>query len=167
MFIPAPLISPLLSIQSIPDYLSDLEDIQDISGGIGVYGSAAAYALVWELGSRRLKRPGPKTLWSVNRDGNIAILTRQAPRGYVGFISDQFWPIIEEELSKVNFASRSLKMQLEIAMDNASQKIARLVSDTAPVDSGDLRSQIQGVDSDEASFLGAASGLESAGTLII
>lgn len=169
MFVPSPPLTPLVSYaDSVDDYLSDLANIPPtVSGGIGVYGSAAAYALVWELGATKRKSPGPKTLWSVNWKGDIVILTRQAPRGYVGFISDQFWPIIEEELDKVDFGASSLNLRLEVAMDNASQRIARLVSDTAPVDSGDLRSQIMAVDSDEASFLSTASGLESGSTLII
>lgn len=167
MYIPSPSLMPLISIP-ITNYLSQLDDVgDDITGGVGVYGSAAAYALVWELGSRKLKSPGPKTLWSVNRDGDIAILTRQAPRGYVGFLSGEFWPIIEAELMSVDFGQPNIRLRLEVAMDNASQKIAKLVSEAAPVDSGDLRSQILGVDSDEASMLSQSSGLESGATLIL
>jgi hypothetical protein len=156
-----------MQFKNVSTYLSELDGIDTISGGVGVYGSAAAYALVWELGSLRLKHPGPKTLWSINRNDKIAILTKQAPRGYVGILSDQFWPIIEEELSKVSFSGSNIRLKLEVAMDNASQRIAKLVADKAPVDSGDLRSQIMAVDSDEASFLSQANSIESTGTLIL
>lgn len=164
MYIPSPSLMPLVSIQNIDKFMSNIDGLQSISGGIAVYGSAAAYALVWELGSRKLKKPGPKTLWSTNRLGRRAILTRQAPFGYVGYVSDQFWPIIRTELAKVDFTGSSIRLAIEVAMDNASQKIARLVSDTAPVDSGDLRSQIQYVDSGD---LGNSAAMVSAGTLIL
>jgi len=169
MFIPGPSLFPLIAIQRLDEFLSEFEGMDSISGGVAVYGSAAAYALVWELGSKRLKSPGPKTLWSVNREGEVAILTRQAPLGYVGFVSDQFWPIIEKELATIKFSSKTtagIRIEIEVALDNASQAIARIISDAAPVDTGDLRSQIQYVDSAEMSSSNL-SALESQGTLLI
>lgn len=169
MFIPGPSLLPLVALQKLDTFLSEFEGMDSISGGVAVYGSAAAYALVWELGSKRLKSPGPKTLWSVNREGEIAILTKQAPLGYVGFVSDQFWPIIEQELSSVKFKSSTaagLRIEIEVAIDNASMRIARILSDAAPVDSGDLRSQIQYVDSAEMSSQ-SMTDLASRGTLLL
>jgi len=170
MYIPRPSLRPLIAFQNLDTYLEEFKNIGNLSGGVAVYGSAAAYALVWELGSLRMKQPGPKTLWSVNRNDERAILTKQAPFGYVGYISEEFWPIIQEELQKVNYSSkdsRRMRLELEVALDNASHKIAELVRSFAPVDSGDLRSQIQGVDSDETSLLSTAISSESAGTLIV
>lgn len=167
MFIPSPSLMPLTVFDDLDGFLKEIENLKSVSGGVGVYGAAAAYALVWELGSLRLKSPGPKTLWSMNRNDEIAILTRQAPRGYVGIISDQFWPIIEKHMSEVHFGSSNLQLEMEVAMDNASQEIAGLIREIAPVDSGDLRSGIQGISTDEVSVLKKASKLEASGTLIL
>jgi hypothetical protein len=147
--------------------LNDLMNIKNISGGIIVTGPAAAYALVWELGSLRLKKPGPRTVWGINRLGERHIMSSQAPEGYVGVISDQFWPIIQKHLMGVNYGSKSLNLQLEIAVDNASQEIASMVRDLAPVgETGDLRTGIQGADSGDPT-LGGSTDLISGATLIL
>lgn len=166
MYIPSPSPMPLAIFDDIDTAsLDDLENIKTITGGIGVFGPAAAYALVWEMGSKRTQT-GPKTVWGVNRDGEVRIFSMQAPAGYVGVISDQFWPIIEHELSKVDYGGRNIQIQLEVAVDNASQRIARLVSDNAPVDSGDLRAGIQYLDSGDPT-LGGATELISGSTLLL
>jgi hypothetical protein len=167
MYFPGPSLVPLVVYEDISKVVDSLTKLPSLSGGIGVYGSAAAYALVWELGSKRLKKPGPKTMWGINRYGKRRIFSTQAPGGYVGILEDEFWPIIEEEIMQVDFLAKDAGLRLEIALDNASQKIAQLVRQYAPVDSGDLRSQIYGIDTDEADILLASSDLESAGTLII
>ena len=164
--------TPILVIKALDNALSEYANLTNVSAGVGVYGSASAYALVWELGSRRLQSPGPKTVWSVNRNKQRAILTKQAPFGYVGIAVNQMWPIIKDELSKVDFSgtdSRASVLRLQVAMDNAAQRIAKIVADLAPVDSGDLRSQILGIDSDEIDFLdsGDDSDLEAGGTLLL
>jgi hypothetical protein len=164
MYFPRPSLRPLVVFPDIYKFLSEFEGIGSVTGGVGVFGSAAAYALVWELGSLRLKKPGPRTIWGTNRNGEKMIMSSQAPEGYVGVISDQFWPIIEQEVGKLTFRgtdARSIRLELEVVVDNAMQRIARIISDAAPVDSGDLRSQIQYVDS------GEISDLESDATLVL
>ncbi|MGI4815926.1 MAG: hypothetical protein ACRYGG_21690 [Janthinobacterium lividum] len=168
MYIPGPPVRPLIDIQSISTYLNEFENIGDVSGGVGVFGSAAAYAMVWELGSFRLKKPGPKTMWSVNRFGQKVILTKQAPLGYIGVIDDTFFPIIEKELMSVDFSnktSKRLNKDLTAALNRASKRIADLIRLIAPEDSGDLKAQIQAVNAGD-SLLGASS-IESAGTIIL
>lgn len=54
-----------------------------MASGVKVVGPAVGYALCWEWGSARIKKPGPKTLWSTNPEGQPAILTRTAPFGFV------------------------------------------------------------------------------------
>ena len=169
MFIPSPSLTPIVRFENVNDFLSEFEGVQNVVGGVAVYGAAAAYALVWELGSRRLKSPGPKTLWSLNRDGDIAILTRQAPRGYIGFHGDEFEAIIASEFSKVKFSSSTAKglyLEMSVAMDNASQRIAALISSYAPVDTGELASSIEMVDSDDMGSMGS-SNAESDGTFVL
>lgn len=167
MHIPIPSLLPLAVFEDIDtSSLDDLINLKNLSSGIVVVGPAATYALVWELGSDRLTKPGPKTVWGTNRFGESKIMSSQAPEGYVGIISDEFWPIIEEELSKVDYGSKYLQVKMEVALDNASLRIAELVREAAPVDQGDLRAGIQGVDSGDPT-LGGATDAISAATLIL
>lgn len=169
MFIPGPPLQPLVTYDSLNTFLADYQNLKNVKAGVAVYGSAAAYALVWELGSLRAKKPGPKTVWGTNRYGDRIIMSSQAPEGYVGIVEDQFWPIIEAELDKINFSQpvQALQVEMEVAFDNASIKIAQLIRSGAPADSGDLRSQIQAVNTDESDVLGKSIEIESIGTLII
>lgn len=168
MYIPSPSMLPLAVFDDIDTAsLDDLLNLMNVSGGVVVLGPAAAYALVWELGSLRLKKPGPRTVWGKNRDGQRRIMSSQAPEGYVGIIADKFWPVIEEALSHVDYGSKAIQIQLEVAMDNASQKIASMVRDLAPVgDTGDLRTGIQGVDSSD-DVLESSVDLISGATLLL
>lgn len=153
-YLSIPSLTPTITFQNLANFLAELEGLDEqINGGVGVFGSAAAYALVWEYGApppNRIQNPGPKTLWGTNPLGETKIMTRTAPEGYISIHDDELWPILEEELSKVKFSSKTqdgIRLELEIAVDNASQRFARIISDSAPVDSGDLRSQIQYIDS--------------------
>lgn len=121
-----------------------------IRGGVGVFGSAAAYALVWEFGSLTMEKPGPKTLWGTNPKGERAILTKQAPEGYVAIHDDDLFKIMVAELKGAKLIGNNAdetRILLEVVTDNISQAWAKVIADSAPVDSGDLRSQIQYIDS--------------------
>lgn len=169
MVIPGPSFVPLVRTENIDDVFSGFSGVHNVVGGVAVYGSAAAYALVWELGNRRQKTPGPKTRWGINRNDERVILTSQAPYGYVGIGSFAFWKIIEEEIGAVSFSSGSaaeINVRLSVAIDNASQRIAQIIKSFAPVDKGDLVSQIQMVDSDESELL-SSSNASSDATLIL
>lgn len=159
MIIPGPSFVPLVVTENIDAFLPDFSGLTNLVGGVGVYGPAAAYALVWELGSRRLQKPGPKTMWSTNRNGERVILTKQAPFGYVGIHEDECWTIIREEIAKVDFSgsAKRIRLELSVAIDNASLRCAQLIRSSAPVDSGDLRAGIQMVDSDSLEASNAAS----------
>jgi len=163
---------PLVTIKDLTTALSEFVGLDKVSAGVGVYGEAAAYALVWELGSRRLKSPGPKTLWSMNRNQEEAILTKQAPFGYVTPV-DGFYQIMQEEIGDCNFTRahtpKEMVALLEIAMDNAAHRIAKIIASRAPKDSGTLSSQILGIDADEQDFLDLSADAESeaGGTLIL
>lgn len=141
---------PRIEFKELSSFLAEFDGLSEpIKGGIGVFGSAEAYALVWEYGSNRT-HPGPKTLWGTNPLGETKIMTKTAPEGYISIHESEMWPILAEEIAKVKFSSKTadgIRLELEVAIDNASQRFARIVSDSAPVDSGDLRSQIQYIDS--------------------
>jgi hypothetical protein len=89
--------------------------------------------------------------------------------GYVGIAAEQYYQILEEELKKMDLSgtdSKTIKVAFSVAIDNASQRIAKVIRSLAPVDSGELRSQIQMVDTDESDLLSAANA-ESDGTFIL
>ena len=154
MILPGPSLVPTM-VQRLENFMVQFDGLdKPIVGGIAIFGSAAAYGLVWEYGAPppyHITKPGPKTEWGTNPLGETKIMTRTAPEGYVAIHEPEMYNILADEMSKVRFSSNTpdgIRLELEIAMDNASQRIARIVSDSAPVDSGDLRSQIQYVDSD-------------------
>jgi hypothetical protein len=154
MHVPRPKLAPRMSIQNLEQFLIQIEGIdRPLSGGVAVYGVAAAYALVPDYGWDR--GPGPRTLWSTNVKGRKAIMSRQAPTGYAAIHEKEFWPIIQDELSKVKFDARSeteMRLRLEVAVDNASQRMAHIIAESAPVDSGDLKSGVQIIDSADSSL---------------
>ena len=136
---------------------ANVDGIPDtVSVGVGVFGPATAYALVWELGSNRLKKPGPKTTWGTNRYGQKKILTKQAPKGYVGVNAKKAQKILYQAVQGVKFDLSDIdasKIKLEVAMDNAAQQIVGLFRQTAPVDEGTLRAGMQPIFTDEESLL--------------
>jgi hypothetical protein len=153
VYLPKPSLTPTLTFDKLDSFLVEFENLGTISGGVAVYGPAAAYALVWEYGAPppwHIKKPGPKTLWGTNALGETKIMTRTAPDGYIAIHHDDLWPLLEKELSYVKFSSKNedgIRLELEVAVDNATQAWARMISDSAPVDSGDLRSGIDYVES--------------------
>lgn len=152
MYVPGPAAAPKVKVQNLEKFLVEFEDLKEpIAGGVAVYGPAAAYALVWEYG-RSDVNPGPKTLWSTNPLGQKRVMTKTAPHGYVAIHEDEMWPILVQELSKVSWDVKSgqeLRIRLEVAIDNASQQIATIISASAPFDTGDLKAGIQYIDSSE------------------
>lgn len=142
---------PLL-VTDLEKFLKAFPGASTLSSGVGVFGTAEAYALVWEFGTLRWSAPGPRTTWGTNRLGQQRVMSKQAPRGYVGINAKKAKKIFKEEISKVKINMNNMelsKLKLEVALDNAALRTARLVSDSAPVDSGDLRSQIQMIDTDD------------------
>lgn len=149
-----PSLTPSITFQNLASFLAEFEGLDEpVVGGVGIFGSAAAYGLVWEYGAPppwRIKKPGPKTLWGTNPYGETKIMTRTAPEGYIAINEDALWPILEKYLGALKLDAKTadgIRLEMEIAVDNASQEWARIVSDSAPYDSGDLRSQIQYIDS--------------------
>jgi len=117
-----------------------------ITGGVKVVGPPAAYALVWEWGSVRLTKPGPKTTWGENPAGERVILTITAPYGYIRVNKFQYIHILKEEVQNARLNKVSpdnWENALKDAMSRAEIRCALLISSTAPIDSGDLRTSIQ------------------------
>ncbi len=87
--------NPAALEQQILDYVGTRPTIK-IS--LSITGPAAAYALVWEWGSTRITKPGPKTTWGENPNGDRVILTKTAPLGYIRTNIPEFRKIIREEM---------------------------------------------------------------------
>ena len=138
-----PSLVPTVQFEKVDEYFRELR--HEVKAGVGVIGDAAAYALVWEWGNRRQKKPGPKTVLGTNPDGKMVWMSSQAPFGYVHIYESEYWDVIDEELSKVNWTLEPTKMisQLEAAGKRISQKIAVIIKDRAPVDTGELKQDIQ------------------------
>lgn len=112
-----------------------------ISAGVQSVGPASAYAEVWEWGNVRQTKPGPKTTLGTNPDGEQVWLTIQAPYGYIHINENQYMEVIQKSLAKVRFkgnTAREITEELEAAATSAMERIAKIIHDNAPVDSGTL-----------------------------
>jgi hypothetical protein len=137
-----------MRIEGIEKATSAFNSLPDeIRAGVKVSGESAAYALVWEWGSARMKQPGPKTLWSTNPAGQPAILTLTAPEGYIRVNELKYREIIREEYKKANFdvPAKQWPLVIKTFLTAAAERCAQLISDTAPIDTGQLKSEIVAV----------------------
>lgn len=123
-----------------------------IRGGVASEGDAAAYALVWEWGNARQTKKGPKTTLGMNPDGSQVWLSLQAPFGYIRINEDKYIEILQKELAEMKFGKLQGKEILDAlrqASINASEKIAELIRETVPVDSGNLKESIVAMEPDD------------------
>src|ERR1700677_1413311 len=67
-----------------------------------------AFALVWEWGSLRLTKPGPKTVWGTNPNGEARILTKTAPLGYIRVNKQKYIEFIQKEVNGINWSTVNL-----------------------------------------------------------
>ena len=119
-----------------------------IQAGVKIVPPGSGYAYVWEYGSARIKKPGPKTMWSTNPLGQRAILTIQAPQGWVRVNRQRYEAILKDKVSKINWSQvgpNGWRDALQNAANEAAEESAVVMQETAPVDSGQLRSDIHPV----------------------
>ena len=117
-----------------------------IKTGIVSVGPASAYAGVWEWGSSRISKPGPKTTWGVNPNGDRVILTITAPSGYIRVHAQEFKTIIKEEFAKANFKSAGidgLAKEIQKVYDRAILRCLEIIKEGAPEDTGALKESLQ------------------------
>ena len=130
------------------DSLSDaLESLPlSMQAGVKVAGEAADYALVWELGyATRVIQPGPKTTWSTNPLGEAKVLTIVAPTGYIRVNRFEYDKILREEFKSANLAQLPISAWPEAMkemLNKAAERCAEVIRNAAPVDTGQLRSEI-------------------------
>jgi hypothetical protein len=139
---PAPTVYSTAVIDKLDEFLLELaEHDQEITAGVAAVGDAAAYSEVWEWGNVRQTKQGPKTTLGVNPDGEKVWLSLQAPFGYIKVNENQYWDVLKDELGKVKFKSttaRGITQELEAAAKKAMKRVAEIIGDHAPVDTGAL-----------------------------
>lgn len=142
----------LRNLDKLADALSQGIDTKPVLRmGVAVSGKAAAYALVWEYGRVDCK-PGPKTLYSTNFEGQQVVLTRSAPLGFIRVNNARYREYVRAEMKGVDWKklkitqipSNALK-----ALARAAYKCADLISITAPKDTGELSLAIRSADLSE------------------
>lgn len=119
-----------------------------VQAGVKLRGPAVAYGLSWEFGSSRISKPGPKTTWGTNPDGKRVILTQTAPRGWIRVNTNQYRQFVRAEFANTDFNRYPVnrwKVVIAELLYRAAKKCAALMEETAPVDTGALRSQIVAV----------------------
>ncbi len=136
-------------IDGIKSFLKELEDDGLVESGVSVEGPAAAYAEVWEFGNMRQTKKGPRTVLGTNPRGESVWLSSQAPYGFLWVNELKYWRIVENELKKVSFSGDTKKVvtrELESATVEIAGEIAKVVSDAAPVDSGQLSESFRAIE---------------------
>lgn len=140
-------------LQKLLDGYSKAADGGPIRGGVTVEGEAAAYALVWEWGNIRQTKEGPKTVKGMNPDGEEVWLSTQAPFGYIRINEPMYFQILQDKLGTVDFSdvesAKQILDEMKRASAEAGELIAEIIREHAPVDSGQLREEIQAADPDD------------------
>lgn len=136
-----------LDLTELRQYLLSLSQLDfSVFAGVAASGPGTAYALVWELGNIRMTKAGPKTVMGHNPiSGETAFFSTQAPLGYVRVLVPVFMQIIVNEMRTVQWASANkavIEKQIKNAAAVITQKMAQLVAQHAPVDTGDLQMSI-------------------------
>lgn len=137
---------PTVTFDDVDSFMLEMEQHdKEISAGVAIVGDAADYALVWEWGNARQKKPGPKTVLGTNPDGEMVWLSIQAPFGYIRINEPFMDRIVEDVMSTLEFdkpSAREITEELEKGARKISKAIAQLLRDAAPKDSGLLSRSI-------------------------
>lgn len=139
-------------LKKVMQSLSDAADEGPVRGGVLSEGDAAAYALVWEFGNARQTQPGPKTVLGTGPDGESAWLSIQAPMGYIRVNEAEFVQILQQTLNDMDLeltTGDEIRKAMKEASNEAGKKIADIIRDTAPEDTGALRDSITVADPDD------------------
>ena len=145
--VPITLPYPTVLFDRLDQFLLEFEE-QDklVEAGVVSEGEGAAYALVWEWGNARQKQLGPKTTLGINPDGSSVFLSIQAPRGYIRVNTPLFQQAMDEETAKIEFSSETTGKifdELNAAALRAAKRIAEIIKEHVPVDTGQLHDSIK------------------------
>ena len=112
---------------NIDEFLVELVNVPEVTAGVASVGDAAAYALVWEWGNTRQKKPGPKTVKGTNPDGKMVWLSSQAPFGYIRIHEPEYWQVIEEEMSSVDLNKLRSKQEITSNLRNVAKRAVKKI----------------------------------------
>jgi hypothetical protein len=130
-------------LDSLEDMIANLPQIRE--AGVAVDGERAVVASVWEWGSARIHKPGPKTMWGENPDGDRVVLTITAPHGYIRVHHELYVQILQKEFGAIAWGSLPLSQwpaAIDTMLTNAARQCSQLISESAPIDTGLLRASI-------------------------
>ncbi len=140
---------PVAEFEGLERYLGELElPNTEIVAGVASIGEAAEYALTWEFGNVHQTKKGPKTVLGIGPDGSRVWLSIQAPFGYIRINENRYWEIIADEAEKVALSGTTpaeIRRELEDMARRVTERVADVIQDTVPVDTGALRASIQPV----------------------
>lgn len=139
-------------IPGAKDFLKELEDDGVVQAGVSVEGPAAAYAEVWEWGNTRQTKKGPRTVLGINPDGERVWLSSQAPYGYIWTNENKYWEIVRKELGKLSLdgpTKKEVTEEISRGLEKIAEQVAQVISETAPVDTGQLSESFRVVKSDD------------------
>lgn len=146
MYVPFLVTTPGYELENEKSFLRELEVPADsVYCGVISEGEAAEYALVWEFGNVRQTKKGPKTTIGITPDGKRVWLSIQAPFGYIRINEGLYWEIVREELGKISFSGGtgdSVLLEIKKASFRICDRVAEVIRDTVPVDTGALRASI-------------------------
>lgn len=139
--------SVTLRVSGLGSVMAAFESLPSLmEAGVKVSGESAIYSLIWEWGyATRKIQPGPKTEWGTNPDGESKVLTIVAPTGYIRINRNEYTRILIEEFKKVGIAKLPLSEwtgAMTALLNSAAERCAEVIRNAAPVDTGQLRSEI-------------------------
>lgn len=137
----------ITGLDTLEDQFANLPAI--IEAGVKVEGHAVDYWAEWEWGSARIHKPGPKTTWGENPDGERVVLTLTAPHGFVHVHHEQYAQFLQEEFARLDWGSASTDQwpqMINQMLSAAAARCSQLISDSAPIDTGLLRASIHPVE---------------------
>lgn len=118
-----------------------------MQAGVKVSGESTAYWAIWEWGyATRVIKPGPKTQWGTNPAGEAKVLTIVAPTGYIRVNRKQYEEILQDEFKVSKIWKKPLsewEPLMTSILNKAAERCAAVIRDAAPIDSGQLRSEIE------------------------
>lgn len=138
-------------------------DAGPVRGGVISEGDASAYALVWEFGNARQTQPGPRTVLGTGPNGESAWLSIQAPMGYIRVNEPEYIQILETALIDMDMdlsSGNQIRKEMLKASAIAAEKIADMIRDHAPKDTGALRDSIGPADPEDPDLALEENGIE-------
>lgn len=143
------------NLDALDRMIRDLPSVRE--AGVAVGGDAAAYALVWEWGSARIHRPGPKTTWGENPSGDRVVLTLTAPHGFIRIHNEKYIQFLIEAFQRITWGSLAISdwpKAIDEMLNGVAKQCSNFISEGAPFDTGDLKASIYPVGPDDALLIG-------------